>query len=158
MSVVGRRSSVVGRTLLLAGAWSVAASAQTFRAPVQHFPMTNTNAQPLSGNQPVTFQSDMVTYDKEHGLVTASGHVEAWQNDHVLRADRVTFDRNTNVVAAHGHVVIVEPRRANSVRRLCRTDRAACRNGRDDGPARPDGAEWRALPPTAPGASMASSM
>jgi LPS-assembly protein len=80
-----------------------------YRAPAQHFPTLDTNAQPLSGNQPVTFQADSVTYDKDHGLVSADGHVEAWQNDHVLRADRVTFDRNTNVAAAYGHVVIVEP-------------------------------------------------
>ncbi len=80
-----------------------------YRAPAQHFPTINTNTQPLSGNQPVTFQADSVTYDKDHGLVSADGHVEAWQNDHVLRADRVTFDRNTNVAAAYGHVVIVEP-------------------------------------------------
>jgi LPS-assembly protein len=107
---VRRQPSVVRKSVwVLAAVWPVAASAQTYRAPIQHFPMTSTSAQPLSGNQPVTFQSDTVTYDKEHGLVTASGHVEAWQNDHVLRADRVTFDRNTNVVAAHGHVVIVEP-------------------------------------------------
>jgi len=89
--------------------WPAAALGQTYRAPAQHFPMTNTNTQPINGNQPVTFEADRVVYDKEHGLVTATGHVEAWQNDHVLRADRVTFDRNTNVVAAHGHVVIVEP-------------------------------------------------
>jgi LPS-assembly protein len=111
-AVASRQVSVVRRNLrwsLLAGAWSVAASAQTYRPPVQHFPATSPTTQPVTGNQPVTFQSDTVTYDKEHGLVTASGHVEAWQNDHVLRADRVTFDRNTNVVAAHGHVVIVEP-------------------------------------------------
>ena len=85
-----------------------AASAQ-YRAPAQHFPTVNLNAQPLSGNEPVTFQADSVTYDRDHGLVSADGHVEAWQNDHVLRADRVTFDRNTNVAAAYGHVVIVEP-------------------------------------------------
>ena len=113
MSVVGRRSPLVGiglRCWLLAGLLPVAASAQTYRPPIQHFPGSTTqNQEPLTGNQPVTFQSDTVTYDKEHGLVIATGHVEAWQNDHVLRADRVTFDRNTNVVAAHGHVVIVEP-------------------------------------------------
>jgi LPS-assembly protein len=110
MSAFGRRSARTSlRWCLLAAMWPLAASGQAYRPPVQRFPVTNTNAQPLTGNQPVTFQSDTVTYDKEHGLVTASGHVEAWQNDHVLRADRVTFDRNTNVVAAHGHVVIVEP-------------------------------------------------
>ncbi len=109
MSVVGRRASVVGWWVLVGAAWPMVSGGQTYRAPAQHFPVTNTNAQPITGNQPVTFEADRVTYDKEHGLVTAEGHVEAWQNDHVLRADRITFDRNTNVVAAHGHVVIVEP-------------------------------------------------
>ena len=87
---------------------AVPARAQ-YRMPIQHFPTIDMNKEPLSGNQPVTFQADSVTYDKTEGLVTADGHVEAWQNDHVLRADRVTFDRNTNVAAAYGHVVIVEP-------------------------------------------------
>ncbi len=85
------------------------AHAQLYRPPAQHFPTLNMNAQPLSGNAPVTFQADSVTYDKTSGLVTADGHVQAWQNDHVLMADRITFDRNTNVAAAYGHVVIVEP-------------------------------------------------
>ena len=39
----------------------------------------------------------------------AQGHVEAWQNDHVLRADQITFDRNTGVAAAKGNVVLLEP-------------------------------------------------
>ncbi len=85
------------------------ASAQLYRPPAQHFPTLNMNAEPASGNVPVTFQADSVTYDKTDGLVTADGHVQAWQNDHVLEADRITFDRNTNVAAAYGHVVIVEP-------------------------------------------------
>ena len=64
---------------------------------------------PLSRTEPVTFTADSVQNDRDAGIVTASGHVEAWQNDHVLRADKVTFDRNTNVAAASGHVVMVEP-------------------------------------------------
>lgn len=63
----------------------------------------------LNANQPVTFSADAVEYDREKGLVVARGHVEAWQNDHVLRADVVTFDRNTGVMAASGHVVLLEP-------------------------------------------------
>jgi LPS-assembly protein len=58
---------------------------------------------------PVTFSADSVVYDRENSLVTATGHVEAWQNDHVLHADKVTFDRNTGVLAAYGHVVLMEP-------------------------------------------------
>jgi LPS-assembly protein len=58
---------------------------------------------------PVTFNADSVSYDSKGGLVTLEGHVEAWQNDQVVRADRVTYDRNTNVLAATGHVVLAEP-------------------------------------------------
>ena len=48
-------------------------------------------------------------YDKDKSLVTATGHVEAWQNGHVMRADKIVFDRNTGVAAATGHVVLLEP-------------------------------------------------
>ncbi|MEA2790743.1 MAG: LPS-assembly protein, partial [Acetobacteraceae bacterium] len=60
-------------------------------------------------DEPVTFSADSVEYDKDKSLVTASGHVEAWQNGHVMRADKITFDRNTGVAAATGHVVLLEP-------------------------------------------------
>ena len=60
-------------------------------------------------DQPVTFTADSVEYDRENSLVIAQGHVEAWQNDHVLRADHITFDRNTGVAAAKGNVVLLEP-------------------------------------------------
>ncbi|HEY4044787.1 MAG TPA: LPS assembly protein LptD [Rhodopila sp.] len=64
---------------------------------------------PLNKNEPVTFSADTVDYDKDKSLVTATGHVEAWQNGHVMRADKITFDRNTGVAAATGHVVLLEP-------------------------------------------------
>ncbi len=63
----------------------------------------------LSRNQPVTFLADRVQYDRAHGIVTATGHVEAWQGDQILRADKLIYDRNTNVMAASGHVQIIEP-------------------------------------------------
>lgn len=62
-----------------------------------------------SRDAPVTFSADSVEYDRENALVVAQGHVEAWQNDHVLRADRITFDRNTGVAAAQGNVALLEP-------------------------------------------------
>ncbi len=67
------------------------------------------NSSTISQNDPVTFSADEVDYDKDRALVTAKGHVEAWQNGHVVRADQVTFDRNTGVAAATGNVVLVEP-------------------------------------------------
>ena len=65
--------------------------------------------QQANKNDPVTFSADEVDYDKDKSLVTATGHVEAWQNGHVMRADTITFDRNTGVAAATGHVVLLEP-------------------------------------------------
>lgn len=70
---------------------------------------TSRTVRPISRNEPVTFTADSVEYNRDAGIVTATGHVEAWQNDHVLRADKITYDRNTNVVAASGHVVLLEP-------------------------------------------------
>ncbi|MGE0225932.1 MAG: LPS-assembly protein LptD [Acetobacteraceae bacterium] len=63
----------------------------------------------MSRSDPVTFTADTVEYDRENALVIARGRVEAWQNDHVLRADQITFDRNTGVAAAKGNVVLLEP-------------------------------------------------
>ncbi len=67
------------------------------------------NGHDVNKNEPVTFTADEVSYDKDKSLVTATGHVEAWQNGHVMRADKITFDRNTGVAAAVGHVVLLEP-------------------------------------------------
>lgn len=69
----------------------------------------NAQGHTIDKNEPVTFSADEVDYDKDKSLVTATGHVEAWQNGHVMRADKVTFDRNTGVAAATGHVVLLEP-------------------------------------------------
>ncbi|HEY0204544.1 MAG TPA: LPS assembly protein LptD [Acetobacteraceae bacterium] len=65
--------------------------------------------QPLTRTDPVAFTADEVQYDRDNAVVSATGNVEAWQNDNILRADKITFDRNTNVAAASGHVVIVQP-------------------------------------------------
>ena len=98
--------------LLLAGLYAGAVAATPW-GPVQAqiaLPgLGGAKGAPLSRNEPVTFRSDTVSYDSKNGLVTWTGHVEIWQNDHVLRADKVTFDRNTNVAAASGHVAILEP-------------------------------------------------
>jgi LPS-assembly protein len=101
--------------LLLALAVSVAlgglspAAAQTPAAAQAPAKSAEPGRGQVSTDQPVTFSADTVEYDREHALVIARGHVEAWQNDHVLRADTVTFDRNTGVLAASGHVVLLEP-------------------------------------------------
>ncbi len=78
------------------------------RAQLGSFANLANNPQP-SRNEPVTFSADQVQYDQKNNLVIASGHVEAWQNGHVLRADKIVFDRNTGTAAATGDVVLLEP-------------------------------------------------
>ena len=95
-----------GRPLLAAALLAcvpVAARAQL--SSFSHVATTQTGPR----DAPVTFNADSVSYDSKGGIVTLEGHVEAWQNDQVVRADRVTYDRNTNVLAATGHVALVEP-------------------------------------------------
>ena len=77
--------------------------------PRAQSPLTGGHGAPADRNQPVTFIADQVEYDRDAGIVTASGHVQAWQGDHVMSADKVVYDRNTNVAAAFGHVVLTEP-------------------------------------------------
>ncbi|MDD2877038.1 MAG: LPS assembly protein LptD [Acidiphilium sp.] len=64
---------------------------------------------PISKSSPVTFLADQVSYDRQTGIVTATGNVEAWQNGHILYADKVVIDRNHNTATAIGHVVMMEP-------------------------------------------------
>ncbi len=65
--------------------------------------------QPITRNDPVTFTADRLDYDRDKQVVTATGNVEAWQKDNILKADRITFDRTTNVAAATGNVILVQP-------------------------------------------------
>jgi len=96
-----------GRVLLLG---MLLAATLPFTVHAQLSSLANTSSRSAGArDQPVTFTADSVEYDRENALVTAAGHVEAWQNDHVLRADHVTFDRNTGVAAAKGNVVLLEP-------------------------------------------------
>lgn len=60
-------------------------------------------------DQPVFFTADEVEYDSNTGVVTARGHIEAWQGERVLRADTMTYDRNTGRMTAAGNIVLIEP-------------------------------------------------
>ncbi|MFC7692509.1 LPS assembly protein LptD [Paeniroseomonas aquatica] len=64
---------------------------------------------PADPNAPVTFTAEEVEYDRERGLVSARGRVEAWQGDRLMRADQFTYDRNTGVATARGNVQLLEP-------------------------------------------------
>jgi LPS-assembly protein len=71
--------------------------------------MTGSAAGPQTSNAPVTFLADTIGYDKTNNIVTAQGHVRAWQGNQTLYADKVILDRTTDVVTAYGHVILTEP-------------------------------------------------
>ncbi len=106
-SRLARGGTLLGVGMALTGAAATGAALTWSGRPA--FAQVRPKGAPISRNEPVTFQADSVSYDNKQNLVTWTGHVEIWQNDHVLRADQVTFDRNTNVAAARGHVAILEP-------------------------------------------------
>jgi len=62
-----------------------------------------------SRDEPVFFTADEVEYDRDAGLVTARGQIEAWQGERILRAETMTYDRNTGRMTAQGNIVLLEP-------------------------------------------------
>lgn len=88
--------------IVTAPAWMAPAQAQV-RMPV---PAAAGGGQ---NDAPITFTADRVEYDREHALVIARGSVEAWQNEHVLRADEIAFNRDTGIATARGNIALLEP-------------------------------------------------
>ena len=66
-------------------------------------------AAPVDRNAPVTFTANEVEYDQNENRVTATGAVEAWQGERILRADRFTYDRDSGIATAEGNVQLLEP-------------------------------------------------
>ena len=101
-------SILTPRGVLLAAVCALALAPIAARAQLGQLGQSGA-ARLVSRDEPVTFSADEVEYDKERALVSARGHVEAWQGGRVVRADQITFDRNAGVVAASGNVVLLEP-------------------------------------------------
>lgn len=97
--------------VLLASSLGTPLLASAADAPSSAIPPASTAAPatPAKPQQPVFYQADRVSYDRDGAMVSLEGHVEIWQGEQVLRADRVTYDRNTGVAAATGNVALVEP-------------------------------------------------
>lgn len=58
---------------------------------------------------PVLLTADKMSYDRNTGVVSASGNVEISQGRRVLKADTVSYNQKTGVVTAVGNVSITEP-------------------------------------------------
>lgn len=82
------------------------AAPEPIAPPPRQDPLTGARVEP---GAPVTFTAEEVEYDRERGVVTARGRVEAWQGARFMRADEFSYDRNTGIARARGNVSLLEP-------------------------------------------------
>ena len=61
-----------------------------------------------AGDREIDFESDVLSYDSDADLVTASGNVVLRSGDRSLRADSVSWSRRTGVILAEGRVRFVD--------------------------------------------------
>ncbi len=64
---------------------------------------------PSTPDIPVLLRADTMKYDRELGIVAASGNVEVSQEDRILLADTVSFNQRKDTLTASGNIAILEP-------------------------------------------------
>ena len=71
-------------------------------------PPPSATALPQDPDQ-IQFTADLLEYDSEADVVTASGDVRLYRRSDRLRADKVTWNRKTGQVIAEGNIVVTNP-------------------------------------------------
>ncbi len=69
----------------------------------------SSSAPGASQDEPVYFTANQVNHNRETGIITATGNIQAWQGQRILRADSMTYNTNTGVMTANGHITLMEP-------------------------------------------------
>jgi len=92
-----------GRAAFALAAFIVAAQAAPAAAQVP------TSRGPAGSEAPVYFKADTLRYDRELGVMVATGHVEFTRNDNTLMADSVSYNEKSDKVSASGHVTLLQP-------------------------------------------------
>jgi LPS-assembly protein len=65
---------------------------------------------PAPGRErPVYFKADALRYDRELGVMVASGHVEFTREDTTLLAETVSYNEKEDLVTASGQVTLLQP-------------------------------------------------
>lgn len=67
-------------------------------------PVFSRDLQKINEAAPVLLYADQLTYERELGILIATGHVEIEQEGRILEADTITYNENTDLVTASGHV------------------------------------------------------
>ncbi len=59
-------------------------------------------------DQAVHLTADQIIHDRDLGIVTAKGHVEAIQNGQLLRADTISYNLKQDILSASGNITLLE--------------------------------------------------
>lgn len=98
-------SLALGLTLAIAGP-AVAQDLQDRSLPPP--PPESALPTPATEDQ-IDFSSDLLEYDSDAEVVTATGEVRLLRDGNRLRADRVTWNRKTGQVVADGNIAVTNP-------------------------------------------------
>jgi LPS-assembly protein len=82
--------------------------AANLQTPPVEPPPPSPTALPENDDQ-IQFTADLLEYDNEQDVVTATGDVRLYRRSERLRADKVVWNRKTGRVTAEGSVVVVNP-------------------------------------------------
>ena len=78
-------------------------------APRNQQKITPQNNRADDGDRPISLTADEVSNDRELGIITARGSIDAHQGRRHLQADVLSYNSRHSMIAASGHVVLVEP-------------------------------------------------
>jgi LPS-assembly protein len=98
-----RRVAAIALATFIAAAPVAPAAAQPFGFSTP----SPTGQQQGDGN--VFFKADSLRYDRELGVLVATGNVEFTRGDHTLMAETVSYNEKSETVTASGRVTLVEP-------------------------------------------------
>ena len=102
LSVSKILTSALVCSTVLTGPLALAMVAGSKTAYAQQLPATNPDAELL-------LTADVLTYDNDNEIVTASGNVQLDYDGYNVVADRVSYNQKTRRVKAFGNVEILEP-------------------------------------------------
>ena len=79
------------------------------QTPPASAPSPATPVQIVPSEENVAFSADVVTYDTDNEIVTATGRVRMSRDGNYVAADQVNWNRKSGEVIATGNVVVVNP-------------------------------------------------
>lgn len=72
-------------------------------------PLKVPNLKAPDADQSLLIKSDVLAYDKNTGIATATGNVEIYYGKYTVTADRVTYSPEKDMMTASGNVIMTEP-------------------------------------------------